>query len=132
MRERGINKIEAFFVNTCLKFPWISSLSLHAFLLLLLPYNNNLFFLMEREGIDVCQKITTVAEYECTYKKKGTTTTTMRDFFFFLFITHRNIIVVYGSVEINCKLRNEVSMGKYESCYRNIPLLCGMIQTRLL
>lgn len=26
---------------------------------------------MEREGIDVCQKITTVAEYECTYKKKG-------------------------------------------------------------
>ena len=29
---------------------------------------------------------------------------------------------IYGSVEINCKLRNEVSMGKYESCYRNIPV----------
>lgn len=25
---------------------------------------------MERGGIDVCQKITIVAEYECTYKKR--------------------------------------------------------------
>jgi hypothetical protein len=86
---------------------------------------------MERKRIDVCQKITTVwlgieCEHTTHRRMKGRNDD---EGFLLLILIHNNTGILllhslslsfpsawlYGSVEeINCE---EVSMGKYESCY---------------